>query len=341
MKVRLTKKIKLLSILVILTIIAMPLSIAVNTDSTNKNINNSINISQNNSIIDKTKDIKGVSQPVPQIVPKIAPNFVAILDNFNRPDGPIGPKWVNNAGKFVVSNNVAMGAGSTNLATYNGVYSNVAEADIQSVGTGLEYVGLVLGYRDINNNLFVKFQNSDGAPGFDQGACYVGNNGITGSFGLGLFTLDQPFTTAHLKTEWNGNTVYITLSNIDGTSNSQAYICIGAPYTGGSAIGINSFTTMSNIDNFAADGASIDTLYVFARGGDNALWYKASDGNTWSSWISLGGTITADPESTKFNGNTYVFARGSDGALWYRKFDGIWSGWASLGGFINGGVGAS
>lgn len=33
--------------------------------------------------------------------------------------------------------------------------------------------------------------------------------------------------------------------------------------------------------------------YVFARGGDNALWYRSSiDGITWSDWQSLGGDIT-------------------------------------------------
>lgn len=336
----LTKKIKLLSILAIIAMIVTPLSMAVGIDPTNKNL------AQSNSIIDQTNGAKGTSQPVaqdvPKIVPQIAPQVASIIDDFNRPDGPIGPKWTNDAGSFVVFYNAAMGSGSTNLATYNGVYSNAVEADVESVGTGVEYVGLVLGYHDIDNNLFLKVQNSDGVLGFDTGACYVGNNGA--NFGLGFFKLAYPFESAHMRAESIGNTVYITFTHIDGTSSSQSYTCSGAPNTGGSAVGINSYTTLSRIDNFAVGEGAVpaDKLYVFARGGDDALWYRTSDGSSWTPWISLGGIITAEPESSKFNGNTYVFVRGSDGALWYRKFDGAtWSAWATLGGYLNGGVGSS
>lgn len=175
-----------------------------------------------------------------------------ILDNFNRPDGPIGGNWTVQNASFVIVNNAAQG-GQWALATYNGASSNIVEADVVATGIDVQYVGLVLGYADINNNIFVKVQQQNFQGTFDHAACYIGNNGNSGTFGLGFFPLSSPFTSAHMKAELSGNTVTITFSNIDGGSGTQTYVCNGAPNTGSNGIGIASYTiNAGRIDNFAA-----------------------------------------------------------------------------------------
>jgi hypothetical protein len=70
---------------------------------------------------------------------------------------------------------------------------------------------------------------------------------------------------------------------------------------------------------------------VFARGTDNALWYKVSAlpvGNP-AGWTSLGGRLTSGPAAaTVPGGKTYVFVLGTDNLPWMRN--GIWP---SLGGW--------
>ncbi|WP_236644094.1 trypsin-like peptidase domain-containing protein [Sorangium cellulosum] len=73
-------------------------------------------------------------------------------------------------------------------------------------------------------------------------------------------------------------------------------------------------------------------LVVFAKGSDNAIWHKFYDGG-WSSWTSLGGSLTSSPSATLTReGRLTVFAKGSDNAIWHKYYDGGWSGWTSLGG---------
>lgn len=64
---------------------------------------------------------------------------------------------------------------------------------------------------------------------------------------------------------------------------------------------------------------------VFARGTDNALWYKVSIlpvGNP-AGWTSLGGRLTSGPAAaTVPGGKTYVFVLGTDNLPWMRN--GIW-----------------
>jgi hypothetical protein len=70
-------------------------------------------------------------------------------------------------------------------------------------------------------------------------------------------------------------------------------------------------------------------LVVFARGTDNALWYKQSIlpiGNP-GGWTSLGGRLTSGPAAaTVPGGKTYVFVLGTDNLPWMRSGT-----WPSLG----------
>jgi 5-hydroxyisourate hydrolase-like protein (transthyretin family) len=84
--------------------------------------------------------------------------------------------------------------------------------------------------------------------------------------------------------------------------------------------------------------AIVDSLYLFVRGSDNAIWYKQWDGTAWSNATSLGGNCTSAPAATSpSNGVIDVFAQGTNGALYERTTTNggtTWSGWTSLGGVL-------
>jgi hypothetical protein len=87
-----------------------------------------------------------------------------------------------------------------------------------------------------------------------------------------------------------------------------------------------------------------NSLALFVRGTDGALWYNNWDStNGWSpTWTSLGGVLTSDPAATSpASGVIDVFVRGTDGALWQKTTSNggaSWSNWISLGGQISAGT---
>jgi hypothetical protein len=85
-------------------------------------------------------------------------------------------------------------------------------------------------------------------------------------------------------------------------------------------------------------GSVSGRLAVFARGGDDALYYSVRQGAGFAPWVNLGGVLTSDPVVATVGGRARVFVRGTDGGLWYRgqSDTGQWLGWVSLGGGING-----
>ena len=192
--------------------------------------------------------------------PGRSPLTIHVLDDFNRADGPLGPNWTLTSGDMGVVSDAARGTLSQNynLATFNGGLGSDVEADVDDLTTGLEYSALVLEYLDENDNLFLKVQNNGNANGqYDAGACYYGDNGLNGSFGLSFFSLSAPFTTAHMSAVVDsGRNVTITFSNIDGGGGTQTYVCSGAPVSGGTAIGIGAYNTLASLDNFAGGAVS-------------------------------------------------------------------------------------
>jgi C1A family cysteine protease len=92
----------------------------------------------------------------------------------------------------------------------------------------------------------------------------------------------------------------------------------------------------------AVSAQSANTLDLFFRGSDGALWWKHWDGTTWSASTSLGGVLTSDPAATSpGNGLIDVFVRGGDGALYEKTTTNggtSWSNWISLGGQIPAGT---
>jgi hypothetical protein len=178
----------------------------------------------------------------------------AILDDFNRADGPIGPDWTVRDGFCNVSNNAAV-CGDMGRATFNSAPGdgNVAEADVAVNTTNLQYTGLLLDYGAGATNLFLKVQNQNGDLMFHHAGCYYGNN--VNGFGLGFFALDSPFATAHFRVTRVGNDVTLEFTNVDGGAQPpQTYVCSGAPAPEGTGIGILGYAGYARLDNFGGPG---------------------------------------------------------------------------------------
>jgi hypothetical protein len=89
-------------------------------------------------------------------------------------------------------------------------------------------------------------------------------------------------------------------------------------------------------------------LAVFGRGPDNRLWWRQQTSSGWSSWASLGGTITSRPTAVYWQCPDSeilgVFARGADGAVWGRVEYHVsghttWTSWSSYGSHLLTGTG--
>ena len=70
--------------------------------------------------------------------------------------------------------------------------------------------------------------------------------------------------------------------------------------------------------------------WVFARGGDGAIWYRRfSDGiGAWLAWQKFGGQAVGAPGATCAGAATnpvIVYVRGTDNALWRKPMGGAWS----------------
>lgn len=82
-----------------------------------------------------------------------------------------------------------------------------------------------------------------------------------------------------------------------------------------------------------ADGV----IDVFVRGGDGALWSRATSngGTSWHNWYKIGGRLLPDtgPAAYTYPGRMGVFVTGMNHALWHFNMDG--SGWGvSPGGYL-------
>jgi C1A family cysteine protease len=84
----------------------------------------------------------------------------------------------------------------------------------------------------------------------------------------------------------------------------------------------------------AVTAQNANSLDLFVKGTDGALWHKSLQGSAWSAWGSLGGTLTSPPAATSPTGGVIdVFGRGSDGALYSKQLSGgSWGSWYKIGG---------
>lgn len=196
--------------------------------------------------------------PNPQIQPWMGmsegSSSRALIDDFNRADGPLGSDWTVQADSFQIVNQAAHGGSTRGTATHNTATGDVVDMDVATDGTtNGQYAAAILNYGGGFSNLLIKVQNNNaGLTQFDYAACYTGVVGDGSSFGLGFFTLSQPFSSAHMTVSVDAaRTVTIDLTNVDGGAlPDQQYVCSGAPAAEGPALGIGAWTAYASIDNF-------------------------------------------------------------------------------------------
>lgn len=266
------------------------------------------------------------SIPVGGPVPQGGSGTQAILDDFNRADGPIGANWTVHDGFCNVSSNAAV-CGSTGRATFNGApgTGDTAEMDVADNGTELQYAALLLNYGAGTSNVFVKVQNQSGGTQFGNAACYTGNNGA--GFGLGFFSLSSLFSTAHMKATRSGSTVTIEFTNIDGGAQAnQTYVCTGAPAAEGTGVGIGGYVGLARMDNFAVGGAAGPAISLTKTVGTTAgvcaatssitvapgttVYYCYTVTNTGTVTLNLHNLVD-DQLGTIFSGLNYALTPGS------------------------------
>ncbi len=85
---------------------------------------------------------------------------------------------------------------------------------------------------------------------------------------------------------------------------------------------------------------------VFVLGSDHGLWRRSLGGSGWGSWQAV---ATAGPPAGGFDsapsvvvsaGGYEVFIQGGDHALWHARYDGTWSAWTTLHGYLTSGPSA-
>lgn len=83
------------------------------------------------------------------------------------------------------------------------------------------------------------------------------------------------------------------------------------------------FTSAGAIANYGAN-----TLDLFGRGNDNALWEKQWTGSSWTSWQSLGGSVTANPAAANYSSSSlFTFIRAAANDIQYKRSSSkTWSG---------------
>ncbi len=173
---------------------------------------------------------------------------------------------------------------------------DVAEADVYAVGTSLQYTGLVLdgdGVHADSPHPFLKVQSQSGDGNFGNGGCYLGNNSSAGSFGLGFFTLSQPFSSAHMRASRSGSSVTINLTNVNGGAlPNQTYVCDGAPTPPGDKIGVLGYADFtSQLDNFSDGSTVLDNFSFTGTLGSTGNWTDVAPGMNANGSRAQGGTL--------------------------------------------------
>jgi hypothetical protein len=113
-----------------------------------------------------------------------------------------------------------------------------------------------------------------------------------------------------------------------GTTNEQLWYQrnTGAGWSGWRSL-------FGNIVSDPSAVASPSGIFVFVRGGDDAVWFQRASAGSFGGFTSLGGDATSDPVGVNDPSGVYVFVTSRDSGVYYQRFSGTaWSGWQALGG---------
>lgn len=205
----------------------------------------------------------------------------AVCDNFNRPNGSLGPNWILTTGTASISANKYKGGAGFARAFFVGGCGVVVEveADVAITGTSNGNSGLVLN-DDGTDRLFIKVQQQTGSGKYDSVGFYHTSGptgtwpGITGGAGFFLLPAAQQFSNAHMRvTVDNNGTVRLILTNINGVAGDfLEYSRGGWTILGGLGIGFGGWTGNSSVDNISSGGSLICDNFNRPNGPLGANW---------------------------------------------------------------------
>ncbi len=211
----------------------------------------------------------------------------SICDNFDRPNGLLGPDWVVTDGTASIVGNTAHGL-ALSRAIYVGACSSglaIAEADVAASGTNQEYCALALNSNG-TNNLYIKVQKSAGATKFDTIGFYSGTNtaGWSGQTGGGAFIslpVAQQFSSAHMKLilEADG-TVRLILTDMDSVVGPLEFTRGGWTLLNGHACGFGVWNSNSIVDNAGFYGWGIFDDFARPNGVLGINWQLVAGNST-------------------------------------------------------------
>lgn len=152
----------------------------------------------------------------------VGPTSCTILDDFDRADSTyMGADWTEQNGDFSISSNMATSAGTIwAVMTYADDIGNHLCVDAIHNGlNSVQFVALISGYADLNNNILVKVQDNSSSGEFDRVFFRYGNLGAS----LGYEDLWPKFTSARMMTHLVGDTITVEFdTNFDGVAD-QTY----------------------------------------------------------------------------------------------------------------------
>ncbi len=192
-----------------------------------------------------------------------APLAAQWSDDFNRPDGPMGPDWTVVSGAWsIVSQQGAHVSGGVNETLQHNTASldytsAIVSLDVFAPGSASQFSGVLIGLGG-TNAIMVKIQDQvAGTPGFSNIGIYRGSGtsyGAWGGTGTGFATLTAPFLSGRLKVYFpDADTIVAEIdTDFDGTPD-QSYTNDGVlsfANTLGTGLGIVAWGSTALFDNW-------------------------------------------------------------------------------------------
>jgi hypothetical protein len=239
-------------------------------------------------------------------------------DDFNRPDGPIGPQWTDQVGTFSVFNMEGTAASGLSWTKHNAAATTFAQATMTidflgSVSGGSNYVAAMFGDGTSSGGITIKVQNQTGLYG--HVGMYRGHNGGGwGGTGSGFFTRALPSAQGrmHVYFQNGGDDVVLDIDNdFDGIIDEQ-FIAQGILSAGGINItpdaGIGAWND-PRFDDWTLDDGSGPPITVYCTAKTNSLGCTPS--------ISASGNPSASM-SSGFSVDVAMVRNGKSGLFFYK-----------------------
>jgi Ca2+-binding RTX toxin-like protein len=206
-------------------------------------------------------------------------NCGTTLDSFTSGNSTnLGPNWTEQApDPAIEAQGFTVVAAQTGLATFNGIQSTEACADVATpAGGGTSYAAIVLKYANLTTNAFIKVQDSNPGISFDTLYFYKGNNGSTASPSQ---SIPVPFASARLHVSFIGTTVTVDIDTNFDNQPETTLTGLNFANTGlGTGIGLGAYGH-ARLDNFAIPKSEVPEGTKFSCAGKTATQVGSDAGD--------------------------------------------------------------